>query len=279
MNSSLVNYFLLDGIVNGRIQVSTKGKSTVAFKIPRADLSKCKDIALLKQGGIYFLVGKDDDNDDKIYVGQAMVRKINDGLYARLSEHVEPFWNYAIAITSTADDLGATDLNYLENSFYNLAVKAGRYVLDQNEPAKGLVKPWEQVSLDMIINDAKLLTGALGCLAFIPLDDNEQTFPVLTLTAKNGKYDAKGRLATGGFVVLAGSKISETTTPKCPESAIRLRMKYKDRINENWVLKENCLIPSSSTAAAFVAGYSISGPSKWVDKNGRSLKEIESDEK
>lgn len=276
--SSLVNFFLLDGIVNGRIQVSTKGKSTIAYKIPRADLPKCKSISLLKQGGIYFLVGKDDNNDDKIYVGQAMVRKINDGLFARLSEHAEPFWNYAIAITSTADDLGATDLNYLENAFYNLAVKAGRYILSQNEPAKGLVKPWEESSLNMITDDALLLTGALGCQAFIPMDDNEKTAPELMLSTKNGKYDAKGRLATGGFVVLAGSKINGTITSKCPENVVRAREKYRDRISDAWSLTENTLFPSSSAAAGFVAGYSISGPLNWIDRNGKTLKELEDTE-
>ncbi|WP_220235241.1 DUF4357 domain-containing protein [Lactobacillus panisapium] len=40
---------------------------------------------------------------------------------------------------------------------------------------------------------------------------------------------------------------------------------------------EDLLFSSSSAAADFVLGYSVSGPKTWKDKNGKSLKEIESE--
>ena len=33
----------------------------------------------------------------------------------------------------------------------------------------------------------------------------------------------------------------------------------------------------SAATADFVLGYSVSGPRKWKDKNGKSLKEIETE--
>ena len=50
-----------------------------------------------------------------------------------------------------------------------------------------------------------------------------------------------------------------------------------DHVDENFVTTEDILFSSSSAAADFVTGYSISGPMNWKDKNGRSLKEIESE--
>ncbi len=35
------------------------------------------------------------------------------------------------------------------------------------------------------------------------------------------------------------------------------------------------LFSSSSAAAVFIAGYSVSGPATWKAKDGRTLKEIE----
>ena len=44
---------------------------------------------------------------------------------------------------------------------------------------------------------------------------------------------------------------------------------------ENLVIVEDLLFSSSSAAADFILGYSVSGPRTWKAKDGRSLKEIE----
>jgi hypothetical protein len=41
------------------------------------------------------------------------------------------------------------------------------------------------------------------------------------------------------------------------------------------VTTEDILFSSSSAAADFILGYSVSGPKTWKDKSGKSLKEIE----
>ena len=44
---------------------------------------------------------------------------------------------------------------------------------------------------------------------------------------------------------------------------------------ENLITTEDILFSSSSAAADFILGYSVSGPKIWKTKDGRSLKEIE----
>lgn len=64
----------------------------------------------------------------------------------------------------------------------------------------------------------------------------------------------------------------------CPEwgRLIRLREKYlTDSHVQDLVTTEDILFSSSSAAADFVLGYSVSGPKTWKANDGRSLKEVE----
>ncbi|MDO4787608.1 MAG: DUF4357 domain-containing protein [Johnsonella sp.] len=44
---------------------------------------------------------------------------------------------------------------------------------------------------------------------------------------------------------------------------------------QNLITTEDILFSSSSAAADFILGYSVSGPRTWKTKDGRILKEIE----
>ncbi|WP_083236245.1 DUF4357 domain-containing protein [Acidaminococcus massiliensis] len=47
---------------------------------------------------------------------------------------------------------------------------------------------------------------------------------------------------------------------------------------KDWVTTEDLLFSSSSAAADFVLGYSVSGPRVWKNADGKSLKEIEAEQ-
>ena len=91
MNASdrkTIQLYLMDGDVNGRIKCTIGSWTGVLYKIPRADLEKCKDRDHLKQTGVYFLFGTDEETGKElIYIGQAGVRKNGDGILCRLQEH------------------------------------------------------------------------------------------------------------------------------------------------------------------------------------------------
>ena len=56
----------------------------------------------------------------------------------------------------------------------------------------------------------------------------------------------------------------------------KLRQKIFDSGKvEDFTTKEDILFSSSSAAADFILGYSVSGPQTWKSKDGRTLKEIE----
>ena len=98
-----INLFLMDGSVNGRIKCTLANWTGLCFKIPRTSLDLCKDRKELKQTGVYFLFGRDDQTDKSVvYVGQAGVRKNGEGILNRLCERNKnldkDYWTEAIAI-------------------------------------------------------------------------------------------------------------------------------------------------------------------------------------
>lgn len=76
-----------------------------------------------------------------------------------------------------------------------------------------------------------------------------------------------------GFMLLAGSKISQREpSSTCPEHIHRLREEYSDKI-QNGVLMENVLFHSASAAASFLMMTNINGNIAWKTKEGTSLGE------
>ena len=84
-------------------------------------------------------------------------------------------------------------------------------------------------------------------------------------------------VTTEGFVLFAGAVLNEKTSEKSlSKGAATLRKKHlaSNKVKD-FVTTEDILFSSSSAAADFILGYSVSGPKTWTDKSGRSLKEIE----
>lgn len=94
---------------------------------------------------------------------------------------------------------------------------------------------------------------------------------------KTSKAEAKGRRTNEGFVVYKGALVSVNPTKSCPETINNLRERYSDRIKSG-MLQEDILFTSPSAAAGFVTYASANGMIMWLDKKGRTLKEIESNE-
>ena len=80
-----------------------------------------------------------------------------------------------------------------------------------------------------------------------------------------------------GFDVFSGATVNEKTSAKSLSAGMqKLRQKLfnSDKV-QNCITTEDILFSSSSAAADFVLGYSVSGPRTWKSKDGRTLKEIE----
>ncbi len=59
--SKNINMFLMDGEVTGKIKCTLSNWTGVIYKIPRIQLADLKSRDEMKQSGIYFLFGRDED--------------------------------------------------------------------------------------------------------------------------------------------------------------------------------------------------------------------------
>ncbi len=294
-----INLFLMDASPTGRIKITLANWTGVAYKIPRTELEKCKDIDILKQSGVYFLFGTSyDTGESVVYIGQAGVRKNGEGLLYRLHEHKrnpdKDYWTEAVIFTTSNNSFGPTEISYLENRFVKLSLEAKRYtVKNGNDPTLGNITEEKESELEEFIDYAKIVMGTLGHKIFEPLaptipspsssgniisaEGNDLILHMKRKSKKSGRtIEADCKQTSEGFVVLKGSHIETIDSDSIPPG-IRERRK-KALIDENGILQEDILFKSPSYAAAFVIGGHTNGLTDWKTTNGKTLKEIESAE-
>lgn len=236
-----VNLFLLDGEVTGRIKCTLANWTGLVYKIPRSLLDESKDISALHQSAIYMLFGMDDNNEPLVYIGQAGIRKNDDGVLQRLKEHdtdsSKDFWTEAVVLTTSNDSFGPTDLNFLENHYYKLIKEINRYkVFNENEPTLGNVTEEKVSELLAYIEFSKLPIGLLGKKVLTPIDELAESSRsdgdvIYTMTQKVGSEVITGyaKETNEGFLLLKGSKVSHKTAQTISES-LKLRRKIAKKI-------------------------------------------------
>lgn len=282
-----ISVYLMDGDATGRMKATIANWTGVAYRIPRTDLDLCKERDDLKQSGVYFLFGTDDQSGDNIvYIGQAGARKNGEGILNRLAEHKrnpdKDYWTEAVVFTTSNNFFGPTEISYLENRFCGMAQNAKRYtVKNGNDPNHGNITEEKESELEEFVDFARLIMGVLGHKVFEPLvkpvvveeepEPVKQT-PVLYFETK--RVQATGRVVADGFVVMKGSRLDPTISKSCPSNVVEFRQKFSPRIIDD-VLTEDVLLPSPSAAASFVSGSSRNGNITWKTAEGVALGQLE----
>lgn len=284
------NLFLIDGEVTGRIKCTLSNWTGLAYKIPRSYLEKSKERQDLKQSGVYFLIEKNENGDDEVYIGQASTRKNGEGVLFRVIEHLKDnkYFSEVVILTTQNNSFGATEISYLENRFTNLALETGRYtVRNGNEPNIGNVTEEKESELEEFIQYSKMVLGVLGYKVFIPIlnttekiiekNQKESKFYLSRKSKKSQQLIQASCIRTNeGFVILKGSMIEEIDSDAIPLAIKELRTKCKaNKEIFNGKLTRNLLFNSPSYAAAFVLGMQTNGRVEWKDENGITLKELE----
>ncbi len=274
-----IQLFLVDGTANGRWICELSNWTGIAYKIPRNRVKESEARTELSSPGIYFLFGKDETKDRPlIYIGEA------ENTIVRLKQHLEKKdnWNEVIVFISKDSNLNKAHIKYLENRFHSIANECNRYSVDNsNTPTKTSISEAEQAELEEFIFNTKMLVNTLGHKVFEPYAEKTPTKnKEILFFVPVGQDKAMGTPTSDGFVLLKGSKIHQ-------ESSASLIIGLKNKVEAfrankqiiNNVLQEDILFSSSSTAAAFAVGYSISGPQQWKTSDGKTLKSFETEDK
>lgn len=284
--------FLMDGEVTGKIKCTLSNWTGVIYKIPRIQLADLKLRDEMKQSGIYFLFGRDEEKQKDItYIGQATTRKNGEGVLLRVQEHTRDshadYFNDVIILTTQNNSFGPTEISYLENKFTQLAKESGRFIVkNSNDPNPGNVTEEKESELDEIVENTLIIVGTLGYRVFVPmtkksekdLPDDQSSYLYLKRKSKksNKVIEARCERTSEGFVVLEGSQIEVIDSNVIPASLQKLRKELIDtNVIKDGILQEKQLFSSPSYAAAFVIGMNTNGRIDWKDKDGKTLKELE----
>ena len=271
---------IFDGNPNGRIMCELSNWNGRVYKISRNELQEFSERDDAENTGVYFLLGKDDNNLDTVYIGEA------EKMLTRLKQHLRDteYWSDCIVVISKDDLLNKAHVKYLENSFYNLAKEAGRsVVLNNNIPTRSSISEYDEAMLQEFISNAKLLVNTLGYKTFDTLEDS-------SMKKKNSQVDfyikaargadAGGVVVSDGFAVLKGSSIAVSTVPSMPANLLKLRndLIEKGIIDSEWRFVKDHIFTSPSLAAAVVMGRSANGRTEWKTADNKSLKAIEEED-
>ncbi len=275
-----IELFLVNGTADSLVIAELSNWNGKALKIPRIEVASCNrdDIT---QAGVYFLFCKEDDGSDSVYIGEA--ENVKDRLVQHLrdyqSEKEKYYWNTAVIFIGR--DLNKALIRYLENRFVEIAKSSKRYlILTKNTYRNTVMKESQVAVMEEFVDNVKVLINALGYKVLEPLvqpDNNLSSPDDGELFISSGNVSAIGKVTTEGFVVLKGAKVNEKTSVKSLSPGMKkLRDKlFTDGKVDDLTTTEDILFSSSSAAADFILGYSVSGPKTWKTKDGHSLKEIE----
>ncbi|MGN1129416.1 MAG: GIY-YIG nuclease family protein [Candidatus Flemingiibacterium sp.] len=251
----------------------------MALKLPRIEVASCER-SEITQAGVYFLFCRGDDNtESSVYIGEA--ENVKERLIQHLRDYQaekEPYyWNTVVIFTGR--DLNKAHIRYLENRLVDIVRKCKRCsVLTKNTYKNTVLKESQKAVMEEFIDNIKIIITALGYKVLEPILQQDTTSPEndILLNISTNTIKAVGKVTYEGFVLLKGSNVNENNAKSLRDGIVKLREKYfGNGTVENLTTTEDILFSSSSAAAEFVLGFSVSGPQAWKTDDGRTLKQIE----
>ena len=226
----------------------------------------------------YVLVGPAESGDvPRAYIGEAAP------IGPRLEQHnaQKEFWNTAVFFISKDQNLNKAHIQYLEARLVQLAKDAKRCKLDNvNQPQLPTLSEMDQAEVEVFLDEMLLCFPILGLSIF---EKPMASAPAAKLLRLKGK-DAEGigYVSPQGFVVCKGSRARLSEVPSIHQY---MADKRKDLVELGvleqhegaFVLAQDYLFDSPSTAAGVLLGRSANGRIEWKDEQGRTLKDIQGD--
>lgn len=263
---------IFDGNPNGRIMCELSNWNGRVWKISRSQLNEFSERDESNYTGVYFLFGKNSDNDETIYIGEA------EKMSVRLKQHLkEDFWNDCVVVLSKDNILNKAHVKFLENSFYNIAKEANRSeIINTTIPTRSSISEFDESMLVEFIDNTKLLVNTLGYKSFERFEHNHEKITLFSIVAARGA-NATGYLVPDGFVVRKDSLVAQSTAPSMSKNLIELRNRLitKGIINDNFAFTSDYVFSSPSLAAAVVMGRNANGRTEWKTSDRQTINMLE----
>lgn len=260
----------MDGTPDGVVACELFNWTGKGFKIPRSRLKELSERQDLKKAGVYFLVGKDEEDSDIVYIGEA------EDVYKRLLQHQDKdFWSEALAYVSKDENLNKAHIKYLEFFLHKTASETERYkIYNSNIPNCPSISEPDQAVMTEFAANLQLLVGTMGYKFFQKLTQSKVTKQEKYIISAARGANASSVITSEGIVVLKDSLIATSEVPSIP----KIVTKKRNELINSGVIKEfkftkDYLFSSPSTAAAVVMGRSANGLIEWKKEDGSTIKD------
>ncbi len=281
--------YLADGSPTGIRHVEIANWSGQAIACPRARLAELNDWQEAQRPGVYFLFEKQSgEMGDTAYIGES------ENLVTRLKQQAkgQDFWSEVVLFSSKDENLTKAHVKYLESRLTQIATEAERYRLaNGNSPTQSTLPRADRDAMEEYIQNLRLILGTLGHRILEPLKQIAHPNVDLSQSKLLSSYllsftvrglTGKGQITDEGFVLFAGSEISQKQKVSVPAKLRELLRNWVENgivesKGNDYVLTKDYVMSSSSYAAVMVAGTARSGPESWKSEAGIQLKQLEAD--
>lgn len=280
MPSATIRIFLVHGDPKRLRTAELSNWTGKAVAGPRSEIEDVLAREEASKPGIYFLSGTDSDTGKPtIYIGEA------ESIRERVKRHLgKDFWNHAVFFISKDENLTKAHIRFLEGKLIEQARLTGRALVINGAASGSKLPESDREDMEVFLGKVQQLLPVLGVELLVPATVMaEDGVEARLLICEIKGLQARGRLSPNGLVVLKQSQavLIERASAKKYIGAHNLR----ERLKEEGALEErsDCLVfvrdvefSSPSAAASVVHGGSTNGLIAWKDKDGKTLKDIES---
>lgn len=271
--SRSLELFFIDGRPDGMLTAQVFNWTGHVLRIPRTQLKDGLARREAKFTGVYVLLGEQTGNL-MAYVGEA------EDMAVRLRQHAasKDWWDTAILITTSADNLHKAHVRYLESRLIEIAKDVAATALENgNQPAGSSLSEADTANMESYLETLLMVLPAIRVDNFlVKTRPSPQNQPVQdaphgpdVFEFKVPKYDihAYAILRDGEMILKAGSRVRPNwqgdRTLKSSYS------KLHDELVENGTIQAGLVtadyaFSSPSAAAAVVAGRSANGRTSWT---------------
>lgn len=265
--------FFIDGRPDGILTAEVFNWTGHVLMTPRTRIADALNRIEAAYTGVYLLIGEK-DGEPLAYIGES------DNIRERIKNHdaKKDWWEQAVLITTSANNLNKAHVRYLEACLVAKAKEVGRVSLDNgtNPTAMGLSEAaranmgafldylWmvlPALRIDMFLQHAKPKGAPVASAA-------ADTSPLFELVSKKNELHATARLIDNEFVVMEGStaRLSWVSTTQHGYATLRDNLEKAGILSpqgSNSVFTASYGFSSPSAAAAVVQGRPSNGRTDW----------------
>jgi hypothetical protein len=280
MPSATIKIFLVHGDPKRLRTAELSNWTGKAVAGPRSDFESVLAREESQKSGIYFLTGIDPESGkNAVYIGEA------ESIRDRIKNHLDKdFWNHVVFFTSKDENLTKAHIRYLEGRLIEQARQVSRSLVKNGQSSGARLPGSDREDMEIFLVKVRQLLPVLGVEVLVPtITKAENSRKSEPLTCEIKGFQAKGHLTPNGFVVLTGSQavLKERPSSKKYPWPSNLRKKLKDEgilsvKPDHLQFDQDAEFSSPSAAAAVIHGGHANGLTAWKDREGKTLKELES---